>query len=92
MTIRVDTFRFYQINITTNYQNRLGLSIIFYPQFALTIILKYKSVIEEERRRYMSKNFLSDFEYFAGDMFRVIRERDPIYLIPDTLDKYVSEK
>jgi len=53
---------------------------------------KYRSVIEEERRRYMSKNFLSDFEYLAGEMFRIIKERDPNYMIPETLDKYVPDQ
>jgi hypothetical protein len=53
---------------------------------------KYKSVIEEERRRYMSKNFLRDFEYLAGEMFRIVKERDRTYMIPETLDKYVPDK
>ena len=52
---------------------------------------KYKPIIEEERKRYMSKNFLRDFEYLAGEMFRIIKERDPEYMIPETLDKYVPD-
>ncbi len=53
---------------------------------------KYKHVIEEERRRYMSKNFLMDFEYLAGEIFRVVKERDSDYMVPETLDKYVDEE
>ena len=49
---------------------------------------KYKPIIEEERKRYMSMNFLSDFEYLAGEMLRVVTERDSTYMIPETLDKY----
>ncbi len=53
---------------------------------------KYKQIIEEERRRYMPKSFLSDFEYLAGEMSRIAKERDSAYLIPETLDKYVSDQ
>ena len=53
---------------------------------------KYKSVIEEERNRYMSKNYLRDFEFLAGEMFRIEQERDSTYTIPETLDKYVPDQ
>ena len=53
---------------------------------------KYKPIIEEERERYMSKNFLRDFEFLAGEMFRILKERDPTYMIPETLDKYVPDQ
>ncbi len=53
---------------------------------------KYKSIIEEERKRYLGKNFLRDFEYLAGEMLRVVQERDSNYMVPDTLDKYVPDQ
>ena len=53
---------------------------------------KYKSIIEEERKRYLGKNFLRDFEYLAGEMLRVVQERDSNYMVPNTLDKYVPDQ
>ena len=53
---------------------------------------KYKLIIEEERKRYLGKNFLRDFEYLAGEMLRVVNERDSSYMIPDSLDKYVPDQ
>lgn len=52
---------------------------------------KYKPIIEEERKRYLGHNFLRDFEYLAGEMLRVVQERDASYVVPDTLDKYVPD-
>ncbi len=52
---------------------------------------KYKPIIEEERKRYLPKDFLSDFEYLAGEMFIVANEREVSYTIPETLDKYVPD-
>ena len=53
---------------------------------------KYKSIIEEERKRYLGKNFLSDFEYLANRMLKVVQERDAAYMVPETLDKYVPDQ
>jgi len=53
---------------------------------------KYKLIIEEERKRYLGHNFLRDFEYLAGEMLRVVQERDASYVVPDTLDKYVPDQ
>jgi hypothetical protein len=53
---------------------------------------KYKPIIEENRRRYNGKNYLKDLEYLAGEMLRVVKERDPSYRIPEALDKYVPDK
>ena len=53
---------------------------------------KYKPIIEEERKRYLGNNFLKDFEYLAGEMLKVVQERDATYMIPDTLDKYVPDQ
>jgi hypothetical protein len=53
---------------------------------------KYRPIIEENRRRYNGKYYLRDLEYFAGEMLRVTKERDPSYRIPEALDKYVPDK
>jgi hypothetical protein len=53
---------------------------------------KYRPIIEENRRRYNGKYYLRDLEYFAGEMLRVMKERDPSYRIPEALDKYVPDK
>jgi len=53
---------------------------------------KYRPIIEENRRRYNGKYYLRDLEYFAGEMLRVMKERDPSYTVPETLDKYVPDK
>jgi len=53
---------------------------------------KYRPIIEENRRRYNGQNYLRDLEYLAGEMLRVVRERDPSYRIPEALDKYVPDK
>ncbi len=53
---------------------------------------KYKLIIEEERKRYLGKNFLRDFEFLAGEMYRIAKEGDPSYKIPETLDEYVPDQ
>jgi len=53
---------------------------------------KYKPIIEEERKRYLPKDFLSDFEFLAGEMFKVASEREATFTIPETLDKYVPDQ
>jgi hypothetical protein len=53
---------------------------------------KYRPIIEENRRRYTGQYYLKDLEYLAGEMLRVVKERDPSYTVPETLDKYVPDK
>ena len=53
---------------------------------------KYKPIIEEERKRYLGKNFLRDFECLAGEMLKVVQERASAYMVPETLDKYVPDQ
>ncbi|MBM3292576.1 DUF948 domain-containing protein [Candidatus Bathyarchaeota archaeon] len=62
-----------------------GNGVLFYWE-------KYKSVIEEGRRRYFGKENMKDFEYYAGEMLKYVREKDPSYTVPMTLDKYISDK
>ena len=53
---------------------------------------KYKPIIEEVRRRYMGDGFMRDFEYLAGAMVRVTKQKDPSFRFPETLDRYVPDK
>jgi len=53
---------------------------------------KYRSIIEENRRRYNGKDYLRDLEYLAGEMMRVKMVRDPSYKMPETFIKYVPDK
>jgi hypothetical protein len=53
---------------------------------------KFKRVIEENRRRYNGVDYLSDFEYLAGEMLKMMVKRDPSFRVPETLDKYVPDK
>jgi hypothetical protein len=51
---------------------------------------KYKPIIEEGRRRYLGKKYFENFEFLAEELYRIAKERDPSYVLPGTLDKYVS--
>jgi len=53
---------------------------------------KYKTVIEENRKRYNGEDYLKDFEYLFDEMMRLKLSRDSSYKIPETLDKYVPDK
>jgi hypothetical protein len=61
-------------------------------QGAVFLWEKYRPIVEEERRRYLGNNFLKDFEYLAGEMLKVIQERESTYRVPDTLDKYIPDQ
>ena len=54
--------------------------------------LKFKSVLEENRRRYSGKYFLSGFEYLADEMMKIRRVKDPDYKIPETFTRYIPDK
>jgi hypothetical protein len=54
--------------------------------------VKFKPVIEENRRRYNGESYLKDFEYLYEEMMKVKLSRDPSYRVPGTLDKYVPDK
>jgi hypothetical protein len=56
------------------------------------IWVKFKPVIEENRRRYNGESYLKDFEYLYEEMMKVKLSRDPSYRVPETLDRYVPEK
>jgi len=53
---------------------------------------KYKPILEENRRRYNGKDYLKNLEFFSDEMLRVVKEKDPTYVFPETLDKYVPDK
>jgi len=53
--------------------------------------VKYKPVIEENRRRYNGESYLKDFEYLFEEMMKVKLSKDPSYKVPETLDKYIPD-
>jgi len=53
--------------------------------------VKFKPIIEENRRRYGDKTSFSGFEYLATEMMRMARQKDPSYRIPETFTKYVPD-
>jgi len=53
--------------------------------------VKFKPVIEENRRRYGDKTAFSGFEYLATEMMKMARQKDPSYKIPETFTKYVHD-
>jgi hypothetical protein len=58
----------------------------------VTLWQKFESVVIEHRRRYMSKDQWTGFEYLAKRMFARMNEVDPGYKVPKTYDKYIREK
>jgi len=58
----------------------------------LMLWVKYKPIIEEVRRRYWGKDYLKDYEFLSNEMMRVMKEKDPSFVFPETLDKYVPDK
>jgi hypothetical protein len=58
----------------------------------LYIWVKYKPIIEENRRRYNGQSYLRDFEYLYEEMMKAKLSRDPSYRVPENLDKYVPDK
>jgi hypothetical protein len=53
--------------------------------------VKFKPVIEENRRRYNGESYLRDFEYLFEEMMKVKLSKDPTYKVPETLDKYIPD-
>jgi len=53
---------------------------------------KYRSIIEEGRKRYNGKNYLRDFEYLADEVLKYVKVNDPEYRIPESLTRYVPDK
>jgi len=60
--------------------------------FPVYIWTKYRPIIEENRKRYNGKDYLKNLEFFSDEMMRVMKERDPSYVFPETLDKYVPNE
>jgi hypothetical protein len=50
---------------------------------------KYRPIVEEFRRRYLSQLYMRDFEFLAGEMQRYVKTHEPSYEIPETFFKYV---
>jgi hypothetical protein len=53
--------------------------------------VKYKQIIEENRRRYNGQKYMRDFEYYANEMLKYVKAHDSSYKFPETLDKYVPD-
>lgn len=53
---------------------------------------KFRSVIEEYRRRSFGKDAWDGFEYLADEMLRMKLEKDPDYIIPGKYAKYGQDK
>jgi hypothetical protein len=53
---------------------------------------KWEAIIRENRRRYNGADYLSYFEYLAGEMNKMKLRKDPSYVLPKTLVKYVPDK
>ena len=53
---------------------------------------KWKPIVEEVRRRYWGQDYLKDCDYLYEEMMKVKLRRDPRYVIPETLGKYVPDK
>jgi hypothetical protein len=52
----------------------------------------FEPIIGEHRRRYMSRDQWTGFEYLGGRMIARLKEVDPDYKIPDTYDKFIPNK
>jgi len=52
---------------------------------------KFKDVIEEGRKRYNGQDYMRDFEYLACELMKVKLRRDPSYIVPDALSRYIPE-
>jgi hypothetical protein len=53
---------------------------------------KYRSIIEESRKRLHGSFWLSDLEYLANEMMKVHLKNDPSYKVPETFGVRLPEK
>jgi hypothetical protein len=54
---------------------------------------KYGQLINQYARSSLNgKDYCSDFEYLAGEMFKEKRKRDPTYRVPDIFAEYAPDK
>jgi hypothetical protein len=58
----------------------------------LTQWAKWEAIIRENRRRYNGADYLSYFEYLAGELNKMKLRKDSSYVQPKTLTKYVPDK
>lgn len=58
----------------------------------ITIWIKFLPTIVENRRRYMGRTGWEGFEYLYNETVKIKKQREPEYVMPDTLTKYVPEK
>jgi len=50
---------------------------------------KFESIIGETRKRYAGEDWLKEFELLVEEMIRIKIAKDPSYIIPEALTKYV---
>jgi hypothetical protein len=87
---------FYQMDVLGNLlKSGLADSETIYNTIGMGAVWtwsKFKSVLEENRRRYTGKDAFSGLEYLANEMLTMKMQRDPSYKIPETFARYISDK
>jgi hypothetical protein len=58
----------------------------------MTLWIKFLPTIAENRRRYTGRTGWQDFEYLYNELVKIKKQREPEYVMPDTLTKYIPEK
>jgi hypothetical protein len=59
---------------------------------AVWIWVKFKPVIEENRRRYGDKDNYTGLEYLATELIRMKGRMNPSYRVPESFMTYVSDE
>jgi hypothetical protein len=59
---------------------------------AINIWVKFLPTIPENRSRYTGKNGWSGYEYLVNELLKIMKQRDPEFVLPETLIKYVPDK
>jgi len=54
--------------------------------------VKFKGIIEEQRRLYNGADWGQDIELLATEMMRIKLRKDPSYKVPETFLRYISNK
>ncbi|MGD0805380.1 MAG: hypothetical protein ABSA11_15080 [Candidatus Bathyarchaeia archaeon] len=54
--------------------------------------VKFRPVIEENRRRFSGKDILTGFEYLGDELMKLKKVRDPGFEIPAEFTRYISKK
>jgi len=68
-----------ELDLKTTY-NMYGLGVI-------SFWVKYEPIIRELRVRFNGSDWLEGFEYLAGEMMKIKRQKSPGYVVPDAFYK-----